>query len=553
MTDPSHGSQTPGREMSDVETGATSAPVAMDLSVLGNERPHLGLDDLVWPTNYKAYHALSRTLIDSLVDTIRNLDPGDDAAAVIRAKTYDIITDLAFVARLAFDIANARQADRDLSFSVKDSPMLALLANGGDPTQSQGLRIWHHPIDLRKRTRLRKRLRRARSQQRAILAGAGQIDIHNRNNLVNNLIDTKQQPAVDWPVTNLDWDHGHYVPAPLAESVAEIGRTFARVTARFIEEPALRETLNGLGYHLVFSHLAKSWSDFKTFEKHIQSRPMGAMLISGTPKHLGRLAGWLYRRTGRPVIRCAHGGERAFFADYEWGLAEFPDCDTYYAHSVGERDALGRRLSSGKTKLIEPEQSIDFRTLGSPHHQKLLCRSRTLRRREPTGTVIYVAGGYLGERFGDFPNRKPPDILYLDWQINLIRTLKSLGYRVVVKLHPAGIAREARYLAYYADAVLEGIFDPATTTADAFVFDFAGTAFFDTLATDAPMLFADMAVRPFDSTVFADLLARCPVVPATIDGRGRFRISRDQLGETLASALKAETCPTGFHDRYFGS
>jgi len=547
MTNPSHDPQTSDREVSGVEMA-----VAMDLSVLGDTRPHLGLDNLVWPTDYDAYHTLSRTLIDSLVETIRALDPGDDAAAVTRAKTYDIITDLAFIARLAFDIANTRRAGRELNFDAKASPMLAFLVAGGDPAQSPVLRVWHHPVDLRARTRLRKGLRRARSHQRAMMAGADRIDVHNRNNLANNLLNAEQRPAVDWPVTNLDWGHGHDVAPSLTESVAEIGRTYARVIAQFIDDPALRETLGALGHHLISLHLAKSWSDFKTFEKHIQARPMGTMLVSGTPKHLGRLAGWLYRRAGRPVIRCAHGGERVFFADYEWGLAEFPDCDTYYAHSAGERDALAQRLSAGATALVEPELSIDFRTLGSPHHQTLLDRSRTLRRREQTGTIVYVAGGYLGEKFGDFPNRKPPDILYLDWQIGLIRTLKSLGYRVAVKLHPAGIAREARYLAQYADAVIEGMFDPAATTADAFVFDFAGTAFFDTLATDAPMLFADMAVRPFDQTVYADLSARCPIVPAARDAHGRFWIDRDRLGETLAGAIESETCPPGFHDRYFG-
>lgn len=524
----------------------------MDLSTIDSSGLDRCLGDLVWPSPYDAYHTLSRSLIGALMTTIRALDPGPDPAAVIRAKTYDMVTDLAFVARLAFDIANARRDDRALHYDPKASPMLAFLEAGGDPARSPVPRIWHHPVDLRARTRLRKSARRTRAHIRAMRAGSPRIDVHNRNNLVNTLLGTDARPSVDWPVTNLDWTHGGGVPPALTESAAEIGRAYSRAVAHFIDDPELYRTLSRLGEHLVSYHVAKCWSDFQVFERHIRSRPMGDMLVSGTPKHLGRLAGWFYRRDGKEVIRCAHGGERAFFSDQEWGLAEFPDCDTYYAHSAGERDALARRLAAGGTELVEPDRDITFKTLGSPHHQNLLQRSRTLRRKGQTGTIVYVAGGYLGEQLGDFPNRKPPDPLYLDWQIDLIRALKALGYRVAVKLHPAGIAQDARYLAHYADAILQGIFDPAMVSADAFIFDFAGTAFFDALATDVPMVIADLGVRPFDPMVYDDLIRRCPVAPAERDERGRFRVLRDRLGEAVSQSIAMDTCPTGFHDRYFG-
>ena len=538
--------------MTTAMTEAT-APIAMDLSVLDVSDPQRALDDLVWPSPYEAYHTLSRTFIDSLMATIHALDPGDDPAAAIRAKTYDIVTDLAFVARLAFDIANTREANRALRYDADACPMLAFLEAGGDPAQSPVPRIWHHPVDPRFKTRARKLARRGRSQLQARLASGERIDVHNRNNLVNNFLATDGRNAIDWPVTNITWHHGGEVPAVLKESVSEMGRTYGTVIAQFIDDPALRETLEALGRHLISYHLAKSWADFKTLEQHMRYRPMGTILVSGTPKHLGRLAGWFYHREGRPVIRCAHGGERVFFSDYEWGLAEFPDCDTYYAHSAGERDALAQRVSAKATALVQPGQSIAFKTLGSPHHQALLERSRDRNRPGDTGTIIYVAGGYLGEQLGDFPNRKPPDPLYLDWQIDLVLAIRALGYRVMVKPHPAGIAHDSRFLAPYTDGEIEGLFDPAHMSADAFVFDFAGTAFFDALATDIPMVFADKGVRPYDPTGYDDFVTRCPIAPASCDERGRFRVDRDKLGTVLADAIEMNTCPPGFHDRYFGA
>lgn len=538
------------------KTGSASAghaPVVMDLSVLDENQPHLGLADLDWPSQYDSYHPFSRQLIDSLTVTMRAQDPGADAGAVIRAKACDIVTDLALVARLAFDIANAKRDGRSLRYNTNTSPMLAFLEAGGDPARAPAPRIWHHPVDLRAKTRLRKAALRTRSHFQALRAGTDRIDVHNRNNIVNTFLEADSRLSVDWPVTSIDWRHSHDVPAMLAASVAEIGRTYTHVISFYIDDTALSKTLAALGHHLIAHHIAKCWADFQLYERHMIARPKGSLLLGGTPKHLGRLAGWLYRREGIEVIRCAHGGDRAFFCDYEWGLQEFPDCDTYYTHSAGERDALARRIEEGGTALVEPERAIAFQSLGSPHHQMLLRRSKTLRRKEKTGAVVYVAGGYLGEQLGDFPNRKPPDPLYLDWQIDLLSAIRSLGYHVTVKLHPAGIAREARYLSHYADTILEGTFDPLNVAADAFIFDFAGTAFFDALATDVPMVFADLGVRPFDQTVFNDLVSRCPIAPTLRDERGRFRVLREALRDTLGNAIAMDTCPAGFHDRYFGA
>ncbi len=526
--------------------------VVMDLTVLGDAPPHLTLDELVWPSNYETYHVLSRSVIDTTTTALRSLYLSEDAAAAVRAKTYDIVTDLAFIARLALDIANARRAGSTLRYNPSASPMLAFLLKGGDPAKAPVPRIWHHPVDLRARVRARRAVRRVRSRVLAQRAGRRRIDVHNRNNLVNSLLSEDSRPAVDWPVTDIDWRDGANFKGALQESLAALSSSYNDVIARHIDDADLRTSLVALGRRLLAFHLVKGWTDFETFARHIRRRPMGKMLVSGTPKHLGRLAGWIYRSEGHPVVRCAHGGERVFFSDYEWGLAEFPDCDIYYAHSVGERDALAARLASGETALVQPDISVDIRTIGSEHHQALHARAQQRGPKEKTGTVVYVAGGYLGEQFGDFPNRKPPDILYLDWQIDLVRALQALGYRVLVKPHPAGIAHAQRFLEHYADEMYEGIFDPIEIHADAFVFDFAGTAFFDTLATNVPMILADMGVRPLDPNTRDDLAARCALAPVTRDDRGRFRVVREQLGAALAAAIENDTCPPGFHDRYFG-
>jgi hypothetical protein len=525
----------------------------MDLASLGGGRPDRALADLVWPSDYAAYDGLSRHLIDTQIETVRALGLAGPFGAALRAKTYDMATDLAFVARLSFDIANARRTGRTLQYDPQSSPMLAFLDSGGDARRFPMPRVWHHPLDNRVATRARSLARRSRSYVRALLAGGSRIDVHNRNNLVNAFLASDDRAAVEWPVTDHGWPDGSDLPPPLVEAAAALSDAYLNTVRQFVEDTRLCDTLAVMGHSLARYHLTKAWADLMLFQRHIRRRPLGTMLLSGTPKHLGRLAGWLYREEGRPVARCAHGGERVFFADYEWGLAEFPDCDIYFAHSAGERDAIRQRLDSGGTARVLTNQTIDVRTLGSPHHQSLLKRSRERGQRPRSGTLLYVAGGYLGEQLGDFPSRKPPDILYLDWQIDLIETLKSFGYRVVAKLHPAGIAREARYLGHYTDGIVEGLFDPTAVDADCFVFDFAGTAFFDAIATQTPMVLADTTVRPFDLSTLDDLATRCPIVPGRRDEAGRFRIDRERLGAAIEDAIARPPCPADFYDRYLGA
>ena len=85
---------------------------------------------------------------------------------------------------------------------------------------------------------------------------------------------------------------------------------------------------------------------------------------------------------------------------------------------------------------------------------------------------------------------------------------------------------------------------------DCFVFNFAGKTFFDALATQTPMILADMGVRPFDPITWADLERRCPIVPGAHDEHGRFRVDRARLGETIEAAISALACPPDFYDRY---
>ena len=50
----------------------------------------------------------------------------------------------------------------------------------------------------------------------------------------------------------------------------------------------------------------------------------------------------------KSVWRFAHGGDRAFFNDYNFSVVEFPYCDKYFCHSLQEASNLKNRLKEKK-------------------------------------------------------------------------------------------------------------------------------------------------------------------------------------------------------------
>ena len=201
---------------------------------------------------------------------------------------------------------------------------------------------------------------------------------------------------------------------------------------------------------------------------------------------------------------------------------------------------------------MEPE-GIKLGGLGSRKHRAIRA-PRARRRRPPrSGAVMYVAGGYLGEALGDFPTRKPPDALYFEWQAWLLKAIRGLGYKVVNKVHPKGVLHEAMLLRPFSDRIVDGYFDCEIHDADCYVFDFAGTAFFDALASDRGVVLIDMGTRPRDANSFDDLKLRCEVVVCAPGPGNTFRLDTDHLGEAIERAATAREWPETFFETYFHS
>lgn len=527
---------------------AGGRPLALDLAALVAEGADASPSRLDWPTPYEAYGFITTELVDDLATAARAAAIAPQLEAVIEAKLGDAVIDLAVIARLVVDLAHVRGAGRCPLYSRDHSPWLHFLDRGGaDARGLGGYRAWHYQRPQGAIPALKRRLRRWHSDARAALSpAAGRYDVLSRNRLVDAYFACHGARSIDISPNYRDWPAPAEIPATVCDAVAAMSDAFAPLAKRAAGgDAALAAAAQALARPVIGAHFGKAWADLERIRRLVTERRAGAVLAGGTPKHIGRLFAWQYRQLGRRVLRFAHGGERAFYDDYAWGLTELPFCDTYVCHSRAEADLVERRRAEGRMAAAGPG-GIAFVGPG--------CRNRravSAPRRPRNGTVMYVAGGYLGEALAEFPSRKPPDPLYLEWQVWLLQAIRCLGFRTITKVHPKGVFNKAMLLRPFCDELVGGYFDPEGHEVDCYVFDFAGTAFFDALATDRGVVLIDMGIRPRDANSFNDLRARCEVIECTLGPGNRFRLDTSLLGEAIERAATAREWPETFFETYF--
>jgi len=504
------------------------------------------LNELSWHTNYQDYTAISNAITAHVLQAVLQFQQNTLPRILGDAKAYDIITDLALICRLGLDLNN----NPTPHYSPTDSPLLAFLDTGKALNNLPRIRVWHHPPDNTIWPKIKKTAKRWITHGQAI-AVAKHDDILNRNYLLSEYLTLHPSPQIDWPANLFSWREPSLARTKFNDLTICLGETFNSLIAENLPVKAsLLKRLNQLGTLLIHYHVGKAGLDYTIISRSTRRRALGLRLLSGTPKHVGRLTSFLYQQDARPVVRFAHGGERAFYVDNEWAVAELVNCDRYYTHSTGEAHAIKKRIANREIAGSSHANTIEFISHGSGRHRHIYKngQNRTLGSRKRQ--ALYVAGGYLGEALADFASRKPPDILYLDWQVSLLKELRSLGFHITTKLHPRGVIPNRTFLEPYSDKVITGFFDPLDHEVDFLIFDFAGSAFFDALASHHNIILADTTVRPFDKTTKPDLLKRCKIVTASQDDRGRFRVSRDDLGNAIEATSDNAGCPPDFYNNY---
>ena len=269
-------------------------------------------------------------------------------------------------------------------------------------------------------------------------------------------------------------------------------------------------------------------------------------IIGGAPQILGKILNYFFKKNGGLVTRYAHGGDRVFFSDFFWGISELPFCDEYFVHSNAEKVFLEKKLKSKKIFDFNSSKCL-IKTSGSPKHQKLLIESKKQKKKKK---ILFVPGSLLGEAHQALPEFKVPDYLIIDYQIWLMKTFKSFGFEVSVKVHPFGI-NQSTFLKKFCNKIITNKFDILINSSSVLIFDFAGSAFFDSLTSNKGIVLLNTKVRPFFFEAYKDLKKRCNIVDSFFDKENRIRFVPNDLKLAIEDALNFVSVDNSFSKKYF--
>jgi hypothetical protein len=508
-------------------------------------------EGLHWCTPHDAYRALARDQLAAIIEEWGLLDPDSDAAKICAVKLSYINHDLVRLGCLAMDAANIQVAGTRPRYNAGHNPLFNELFTGmgrgaisfarNDWPQSRGSEwTWLGKVVAK---------RFLRRLQGFTSAPHVRVDVLGRNELANRYLETSGKAMRDLFAYLLDAPMPRKAQpdvTPLAETIAQRFMTVAK--PHLSEDQGLLGRVHEAARGITHAHLGQAWVDLGRLRASGFAGRPAKVLVSGTPKYLGRLLSLYYREQGAEVHRFAHGGERAFFDDPEWGPNEFTYCDRYHCYSRGEAENTQRRFAEGRVPRIGNELPV-FIGDGSTRHREINAIPAV---RSGNGkSILYLPNNYTGEALYLAPYFRANDVLYTEWQIWLLTTLREMGYEVTIKFHPGEAPGNVEMLSRYAHRADSGSFDLARFNDRCLLFDFAGTAFFDALASPKSVALIDSGIRPLDPTARRDLAERCALVSGYTDERNRFRVDTEDLRDAIMQAMDSPGCSPTFFEKYY--
>ena len=506
--------------------------------------------ELFWPTPPEAHRNLAAGVLQLVVAAFEEVKGLGELERAFTVKMHNVCHDLTRLGCLSLDVGNVEARGHSGAADQIHNPLANYLMTGTGPAECAFRNDW--PQRASRFGSAKAQMKRViRYSQGAYWHPSRRFDVISANELSTDFVERSGMPArrlfsyleaclpprgAQEPIKGIaDWIVSRFVAALKSASVTDTIAARAQESAKAV----------------AVCHLSQAWRDALRLKGSSVYSNLADVVVSGTPKYLGRLISSIHREEGGSVYRFAHGGERVFFEDPDLPLNEFIHCDRYYCFSKGEAINTTARIKERRVAWVSSDIP-DFVGLGSPRHEILHNRGLASRRTRSEKKVLYMPNKYIGEALYLNPRFRVNDALYLEWQIWLIRTLRARGYTVVGKAHPAESHHHLSVLKQLCDGVVTGNIDLANSDHDCVLFDFAGTAFFDSLASNCGVVLIDNGMRPIDPVVKADLENRVVLVGATPNQCNLFRANADELTEAIEGARK-KSCSAEFFDLYFGS
>lgn len=170
--------------------------------------------------------------------------------------------------------------------------------------------------------------------------------------------------------------------------------------------------------------------------------------------------------------------------------------------------------------------------------KKILDREKKQPVKKKIERLMYVATYFRGEKL--YPQFIwPDDFVFLDWQARLMKALNDEGFKVLYKSHPEGLLKGSpleftRSCEFYKEwAPIESVWHEA----DAFIFDFIGTAFWHALCTQKRVIWINLGQHHIHRGAYKLLKRRCQIIETSSDDDNRFQVNLEELIDKLNEPL----------------
>lgn len=263
--------------------------------------------------------------------------------------------------------------------------------------------------------------------------------------------------------------------------------------------------------------IARHWRE-KNHERYFNTHD--SVLLTGTAGGFeSRLMSHVFQRNGLMVIRFSHGGERGLIDDPRWHYTEIMFTDFYMVHGRTEasqvQDAVNRKTSSLTSENLQVVGA------GSRFHSQLRSRHDTPVSSGQIRNVMVVPTSLKSEVRPAFVSTGE-EITYFEWHLRLLKSLRAADFNVISKRHPKGfLASTTLFDGYAHEEITRGMFTEQMDRADAFVFDFAGSAFMEALCTNKPVVLVEFPHRTMSAAGRKELGSVCTLVSAEYDESNR--------------------------------
>tara|TARA_A100001037_G_scaffold304095_1_gene339838 strand:- start:2698 stop:4323 length:1626 start_codon:yes stop_codon:yes gene_type:complete len=486
--------------------------------------------DFRWPVPQSHYDSISHSFINTMEGILSDSSISPEDQTSVALSIYPIVHECFYFACSYVNILACENESIDFNYSANDLfyPTIHRFRTSESPSIDSSLAEIESSPSMGVAKRF---LRNIRTQIRLVkLALLSKLTRPRKYRITSNTLERESQKPNDVPVADLI--HGtkranDYISTsqPHGEISRRIATEFCKVlsTTGYTPDQLITEYfLRVSTFHL---NLAKK-SQNKKINRFLNTE--NSFLISGTAGGFqSRMMSWLFQSHNLPVVRFTHGGERGLMSDMRWHYPELMFADHYVVHGPREaeqvRDAVIQKTTS------RTASNLKIHSVGSGHHQKIRERSTSLTQSDSVEKVMVVTNSFTSERRSAFTSTGE-DVVYLEWHLRLLNALKATDFHISSKRHPKGNLTETRVLGDAVDQeILSRPFTEILFSADAFVFDFAASAFMEAMCTNKPVVLVEFPHRRLSDASRDDVAAVCTLVPAEYDDRNRIQADFDHV------------------------